>query len=311
MAANPLLVTGAAGFVGSHLAPLLRTHFPQRDIIAFTGDIRDKEMVRAQIRHVRPWACIHLAAIASLAEARRDEEVLWATNLHGTLNLAHAILAEMPSCSFLFASTADAYGASFRSGNALDETAALTPLNPYAASKAAADLAIGALAAEGLRAVVFRPFNHTGPGQTEAFVVPAFARQIVRIAAGQQEPILRVGDIEPRRDFLDVRDVCSAYVSCLDMSESIAPGSIFNISSGRAIRIGDMLAALLAEAGMTAETLSEPSRKRPTDIAHACGDSQKIARLTGWKPVIPWSQTLRDVLHDWQTRLEPTGAQFS
>jgi GDP-4-dehydro-6-deoxy-D-mannose reductase len=145
-------------------------------------------------------------------------------------------------------------------------------------------------------------------------VVPAFARQIARIAAGQQEPVVRVGDIEPRRDFLDVRDVCAAYIACLDVSESIAPGSIFNISSGRTIRIGDMLDALLAEANVKAEISPEPSRKRPTDIAHASGDSRKIMQLTGWMPVIAWSQTLRDVLHDWQdrqSRLEPAGARFS
>ena len=312
MPAHPILVTGAAGFVGRTLIPLLHARFPGSDVISFTGDIRDREKVRAQIRHVRPGACIHLAAIASLAEARRDEAALWATNLHGTLNLAHGVLAEMPSCCFLFVSTADAYGASFRQGHALDETAALAPLNPYAASKAAADLAIGALAAEGLRAIVLRPFNHTGPGQSEAFVVPAFARQIARIAAGQQEAVVRVGDIEPHRDFLDVRDVCAAYIRCLEISDSITPGSIFNVASGTATRIGDMLAALLAEAKVTADISAEPSRKRPTDIAAASGDCRKIMQLTGWKPVIPWAQTLRDVLNDWQARvrLEPAGAIF-
>jgi GDP-4-dehydro-6-deoxy-D-mannose reductase len=313
MPANPILVTGAAGFVGSTLVPLLRARFPESDIISLAGDIRDREMMRAQIRHIQPRACIHLAAIASLAEARRDEAALWATNLHGTLNLAHGVLAEVPSCSFLFASTADAYGASFRQGHALDEAAVLAPLNPYAASKAAADLAVGALAAEGLRAIVLRPFNHTGPGQSDAFVVPAFARQIARIGAGQQAPVVRVGDIEPQRDFLDVRDVCAAYIKCLEISESILPGSIFNVASGRAIRIGDMLAALLAEAKVTADISAEPSRKRPTDIAAATGDCRKIMQVTGWKPVIPWAQTLRDVLNDWQgrARLEPAGAIFS
>jgi GDP-4-dehydro-6-deoxy-D-mannose reductase len=298
-----ILVTGAGGFVGGHLLALLRAHYPTDDVVAFAGDIRDAETVRAQIRHTQPWACIHLAAISSVAQARQDEAALWATNLHGTLHLAHAILAETPACSFIFASTADAYGASFRQGTAVDESVALAPLNPYAASKAAADLAIGALAAEGLRAIRLRPFNHTGPGQTEAFVVPAFARQIAMIAAGLQEPVLRVGDITPSRDFLDVRDVCAAYVSCLDMRESIPPGAIFNLSSGRAIRIGDVLNELLAQAGLAVDIIPEPSRKRLTDIAFACGDSRKIIAATGWKPTVPWAETLRDVLDDWQQRL--------
>jgi GDP-4-dehydro-6-deoxy-D-mannose reductase len=192
-------------------------------------------------------------------------------------------------------------------GAPLDESAALSPLNPYAASKAAADLAIGALAAEGLRAIILRPFNHTGAGQSEAFVVPAFARQIARIAAGLQAPVLRVGDIEPSRDFLDVRDVCAAYIACLDMCDSIPPGTIFNLSSGHARRIGDMLEALLAEAGVQAEILPESGRKRPTDIPFACGDSRKIVSATGWEPKIPWAHTLRDVLRDWQHRVAQAG----
>ena len=280
--------------------PMLRAHFPADDIEAFAGDIRDAEMVREQFRRLQPRACLHLAAISSIAEARRDENALWATNLHGTLNLARAVLTETPSCSFVFVSTADAYGASFRQGTPVDENVALSPLNPYAASKAAADLAIGALAAEGLRAIRLRPFNHTGPGQSDAFVVPAFARQIARIAAGVREPVVRVGDIAPSRDFLDVRDVCAAYIRCLDNCDSIPPGTIFNISSGRARRIGDMLDALIAQAGIQAQIVAEPSRKRVTDIPYACGDSRKIRVATGWEPKIPWAETLRDVLQDWQ-----------
>ena len=301
-------MTGAGGFVGSHLLPMLRTHYPAEEILSFDGDIRDAELVRTQLRRLQPRACIHLAAIASVAEARRDEQALWATNLHGTLNLAKSVLAEIPSCSFLFASTADAYGASFRQGSPVDETVALSPLNPYAASKAAADLAIGALAAEGLRAITLRPFNHTGPGQSEAFVVPAFARQIARIAAGVQEAVIRVGDIAPSRDFLDVRDVCAAYISCLDLCQSIPPGTIFNLSSGQARRIGDMLDSLIALAGIQAEIVPEPSRKRLTDIPFACGYSHKIGSATGWAPKIPWEDTLRDVLRDWQNRQTHRGS---
>jgi len=301
MTEKHILVTGTNGFVGNHLLPLLRAHYPEHDVVALTGDIRDKAMVRDQVHHTQPWACIHLAAISSVAQARRDEDALWATNLQGTLNLAHALMSERPSCSFLFASTADAYGASFRQGTPVDEKTMLAPLNPYAASKAAADLAVGALAAEGLRAIRLRPFNHTGPGQSDAFVVPAFARQIARIAAGLQEHVIHVGDIEPSRDFLDVRDVCAAYIACLDAADTIAPGEIFNISSGHATRIADVLAALLAEAQVTAEIVPDSSRKRPTDIPYACGDARKIMDAIHWKPAIPLAETLRDVLHDWQT----------
>ena len=303
MAAKAILVTGAGGFVGGHLLPALRAHYPDCDIKAFTGDILDADNVGSQIRHVKPFALIHLAAISSVAQARLDPDTLWRINLHGTLALAHAVMTEVPSCTLLFASTADAYGGSFKQGVPVDENFALAPLNPYAASKAAADLALGALAAEGLRVIRLRPFNHTGPGQSDAFVVPAFARQVARIAAGLQEPVVRVGDIEPRRDFLDVRDVCAAYIACLDICDNVAPGSIFNLSSGRTIRIGDILAALLAAARVNAQILPDASRQRPTDIAFACGNAQKLKAVTGWHPIIPWEQTLEDVLRDWQTRI--------
>ena len=134
---------------------------------------------------LRPDACIHLAAVTAVADARRDPDRAWHVNLHGTLNLARAVLADAPDCHLLFASSSEIYGRSFISGRALDETAVLAPMNSYAATKAATDLALGAMANDGLRVMRLRLFNHTGPGQTDAFVVPAFARQIARIASGQ------------------------------------------------------------------------------------------------------------------------------
>ena len=168
------------------------------------------------LRSASPDSCIHLAAISTIAAAQQDQDRAWQVNLHGTLSLAHAILRYAPECQLIFASTADAYGASFEPGAKLDEHAPLAPLNTYSATKAAADLALGSMARQGLRVVRLRPFNHTGPGQTAQFVVAAFARQVARIAAGRQPPVLEVGNLEPRRDFLDVRDVCAAYTACVD-----------------------------------------------------------------------------------------------
>ena len=192
----------------------------------------------------------------------------------------------------------------FGSGRALDETAALAPLNTYGATKAAADLALGAMAAErGLRCVRVRPFNHTGPGQSADFVVPAFAQQVAKIAAGRQEKVLQVGALEPMRDFLDVRDVCAAYAAVLTRREELAPGTILNIASGQARRIGDVLQELMAAAGVEAEIRTEARRMRPSDIAVAAGDASLARRLLGWSPRIGWSQTLADVLADWRARL--------
>src|SRR5262249_19286486 len=140
-----------------------------------------------------------------------DEGQAWEVNLHGTLHLARAILRHVPDCQMLFASSADAYGWSFQSGTALAENAPLAPRNTYAATKAAADLALGSMTEQGLRCVRLRPVNHTGPGQSDQFVVAAFARQIARVATGLQPPLLEVGNLDAWRDFLDVRDVCAAY----------------------------------------------------------------------------------------------------
>ncbi len=296
-----ILVTGAAGFVGGHLMPALRTAYPGADLAGLAADVTDPAALQAEIAAVRPDAVVHLAAIAAIQDARADPDQAWRVNLHGTLNLARAVLAAAPACTLLFASTADLYGATFRTGQALDEDAALAPLNTYAATKAAADLALGAMAAEGLRAIRVRPFNHTGPGQSDAFVVPAFARQVARIAAGQQEPVLHVGSLTPFRDFLDVRDVCAGYAACL--AANLAPGTVLNLASGVPRRVGDILATLIALAGIEPDIRTDATRIRPTDIPTATGNARRARELLGWSPAILWETTLRDVLEDWRARV--------
>jgi GDP-4-dehydro-6-deoxy-D-mannose reductase len=303
MTPRRILVTGASGFVGGHLLPALRHAFPEAELVASSFDITDRAAVAATVRATAPDACIHLAAIASVPAAREDPERAWQVNLHGTLNLAQAMRANAPACLILFASSADAYGASFRSGNALDESAPLAPLNLYGATKAAADLALGALATEGLRVVRLRFFNQTGPGQSPAFAIPAFANQLARIAAGRQESVLHVGALDPHRDFLDVRDACAVYVRCLLHADALMPGTIFNIASGTPRRIGDVLDELIGLAGVTVRVEVEQLRLRPTDIPTATGDAGYAHRLLGWSPQIPWGQTLRDVLDDWDARV--------
>ena len=256
-----ILVTGASGFVGGHLLPALRAAYPTAEIITPSFDIRDAEAVDLAVAAAAPDAIIHLAAIAAPMDAKRDPALAWQVNLLGTLALARAVLAHAPQAAFLFAGTADAYGASFRAGTPLDETAPLAPQNTYGATKAAADLALGAMAAEGLRAIRVRPFNHTGPGQTEAFVVPAFAAQVARIAAGQQAPVLETGDLSSYRDFLDVRDVCAAYT--LAIAADLQPGIILNLASGQPRQIGTILNDLLAIAGTKADIKTDPAPAPP------------------------------------------------
>ncbi len=303
MAARSILVTGAGGFVGRHMVAALRRTDANAAIHDTAFDITDTPATEAAIQAARPDACVHLAAVSAVADARRDPALAWRVNLHGTLNLARAIMAHAPECLFVFTSSADAYGGSFRSGRSLDETAPLAPLNTYAATKAAADLAVGAMAAEGLRALRLRAFNHTGAGQTEAFALPAFARQMALIAAGRQDKVLRVGALDPRRDFLDVRDVCDAYALALDRGGELPAGTILNIASGIPRRLGDVLAEMMALAGIEARVETDATKLRPTDIATACGDASAARRLLGWEPCIPWDRTLRDVLADWAGRV--------
>lgn len=303
MTPRRILVTGASGFVGQHLLPVLRRSFPGAVVHAAPFDVTDPAAVAAAIGATRPDALVHLAAVAAIPAARRDPGRAWQVNLHGTLNVAQAVLDRVPGCTLLFASTSDIYGASFRTGAALAEDALPAPLNTYGATKAAADLALGALAAEGLRVLRVRPFNHTGPGQAPDFVVAAFAEQVARVAAGRQPPVLRVGALDSMRDFLDVRDVCAAYAACLARAGAWAPGTVLNLASGQPRRVGDVLAALMAAAGVEAEIVTDSGRLRPTDIPVAAGDAGLARRLLDWAPAIPWERTIADVLADWRVRV--------
>lgn len=281
-----ILITGAGGFVGRHLMTELSARFPTASLYADRFDVTDAAAVSAAFVAFQPDACVHLAAIASVPEARRDPARTFAVNLGGTLNVAKAILDHAPECRLVYIGSSEAYGGSFRAGVALDESAPLEPLNVYAASKAAADLTLGAMAAEsGLRVVRFRPFNHTGPGQSEAFVIPAFAAQIARIEAGEQEPVIRVGNLAPERDFLHVADVVRAYALALEWFDDLPNGVVFNLASGHPRRIGDILAEMITQASVPIRVEIDPKRLRPVEITCATGDAGKAQKLLKWNPL--------------------------
>lgn len=290
-----ILVTGRRGFVGQHLERRIQARFPGGEILSSPPEIRDADSVDRLIAETRPDCCIHLAAISTIGAARQSPDDAWNVNLRGTLTLARAILRHTPHSPFIFASTAEAYGATFQSGARLDENAPLAPMNTYAATKAAADLALGALAREGLRVVRMRPFNHTGPGQSPNFVVPAFASQIARIAQGIQVPEIKVGNLDAERDFLDVRDVCDAYLDVLERSDDLESGTILNICSGHTRSIRSILDDLLTLSGVRADILTDPERLRPSDIPVARGNAARIETLLGWAPGISWHATLSDL----------------
>ena len=301
--AGSILVTGASGFVGRHLMTALAAAYPGATLYTGPVELLDTAAVDKAVRDASPEICIHLAAVSAIATAQSDPDHAWQVNLHGTLHVARSLSRHAPDCLMLFISSADAYGASFRSGASLDENAPLAPMNVYAETKAAADLALGGMAARGLRVVRLRPFNHTGPGQSADFVVASFARQIARIAAGLQDPLLQVGNLDTWRDFLDVRDVCAAYVACINRRDTLVPGMILNVASGQARCVGDVLRELATLAAVEIQVTVDRSRVRDTDIRSASGDASRAREILGWMPRISWQETLCDVLADWYRRV--------
>lgn len=303
-----ILVTGASGFVGTHLLKALARAYPASTIVG-TGvaphpgggivhlDITDAREVRDLVGRLRPDVCIHLAALASVDQSYREPRAVWDINLGGSLNLGEALLEIVPACRLIHASTAEVYGLSFQSGEAAREDTVLSPANPYATSKAAADLALGEMGLRGLRLIRLRLFNHTGPGQTERYVLPRFAAQVARIAAGMQEPVIETGALDRWRDFLDVRDVVDAYLAAIRVTED---GFCVNICSGVARRVGDVLNTFLEIAGIDAEVREQTSALRETDVRTVLGSAERAEALLGWRPRIEWQDTVASLLSYWR-----------
>jgi GDP-4-dehydro-6-deoxy-D-mannose reductase len=303
-----ILVTGVGGFVGPWLVASLSERFPRARLVAtrfrfgdkssenIQLDVRDAIAVDQAIAEFAPDGVVHLAAISQVQEAQQSARATFDVNLGGTMNIAEAMRRHVPRAQLIFVSSGDVYGASFLTAHApVDEHAAVDPMSFYAASKAAAELFIAQAGREGLGVIRLRPFNHIGPGQSDRFVVASFVAQIVNIERGRQDPLLRVGDLDAKRDFLDVRDVAAAYVEAMT-SEHLESGIILNIASGEARRVGDILESLLKKARVAIRTVADPARFRRVDIPITVGDARLARSLLGWAPKIPFEQTLADML---------------
>jgi GDP-4-dehydro-6-deoxy-D-mannose reductase len=269
-----------------------------------TFDVTDLEAVNDAVRHLLPTAVIHLAAVAAPMEAQQSPRRAWEVNVDGTRNVVESVLRNAPGARFVYVGSAESYGASFReTEKPLDENALLKPMSVYGATKAAADIFVGQMAYEGLNAVRFRPFNHTGPGQSDAYVVSAFARQIAEITQRGKPPIIRVGNLSVERDFLDVRDIVRAYADAALNSFELRPGLVFNLASGIPRSIQSILDALIKASGIDIQTQVDPDRMRGTEVARVVGNAAAARRHLGWQPLIKIEDTLLDVLNDWQARL--------
>ena len=288
-------LTGASGFVGHWLRSHLERCGDDVTALADGVDLRDADAVRDALHAAEPDVVYHLAALSHVGRSWEQPEETVQVNVVGTLHLLEAARAARRAPRVLLVSSAEVYGSG--DGAALDEHAAIAPVTPYAASKIAAEyLGVQAFLGRGLEVVRARPFNHIGPGQADTFAVAALARRVV--AAERAGGEVRVGNLEARRDFTDVRDVVRAYRM---LAGAGVPGEVYNVCSGTAVRIGDVLERLVSLARTTVSTVEDPSLFRPVDVPVLRGDGARLRAATGWAPEIALETTLADVLEHWRS----------
>lgn len=304
------LVTGATGFAGSHLVDrLLESHARIAAWSHSAGrsvetqdprvqwqrvDVLDRSAVERSLADLRPQVIYHLAGLAHVAEAWRDAGRALEVNALGTHHVLEAVRHVVPSAKVVVAGSALVYRPV---SEALTEDAPIAPADPYGVSKLAQEMLAERAPTPVIRT---RPFNHAGPRQSDAFVTSSFARQIAEIEAGVREPVLRVGNLDARRDIMDVRDTARAYES---LAAKGVPGRVYNICSGTAHRVGDLLDRLLRLARASVTVQQDPSRLRPSDNPVVLGDPSRLQADTGWRAEIPIDTTLADLLSWWRARL--------
>ncbi len=310
-----ILVTGAGGFVGPHLARALVARgatahgcglsaaempkdAPLSSWRAF--DLADTEALAETLRRTQPEGVVHLAGQSSAARSFQAPEATMQANVNGTWNLLDAVRREAPRARVIVVGTSEVYGPN-APGTRITEDAPFKPVSPYALSKATADqMAASFAGVHGLDVVRARPFGHTGPGQTDRFVVPAWAKQVAAIEAGKAEPVLRVGNLEVTRDLSDVRDIVAGYCALLERGTK---GAAYNLCRGEGTLLSDIAARLTALANVDVRIEVDPALLRPADVPYLVGDPGLAARECGWSVKLPLEQTLRDVLDDWRAKV--------
>ena len=291
-----VLVTGAAGFVGRRLTPRLEQAGWDVTACDLEVDVTRPEAVASILSSARPDAIVHLAALSSVAASLKDPASCFRANYLGTRCLLRGIAELTPAARVLLIGSSEQYDLSEPGAPPCREGDAMKPRSPYARSKAAAEQLGSEAARAGLDVVRVRAFNHTGAGQTDTFAAPSFARQVADIEAGRREPVLRVGNLESVRDFLDVSDVVEAYLALLDPS---VPAQVYNVASGQGVTLRFVLDSLLELASVTARIEVDPERVRPTDWV--VGDASRLRAATAWQPRIALRDTLSELLEHWRS----------
>jgi GDP-4-dehydro-6-deoxy-D-mannose reductase len=303
-----ILVTGASGFAGSHLVQLLSGHHelvawgrssPAPELVPLARwqqvDLLDRDRVRELVRELRPAAVYHCAGSPHVAESFVDTAKPLANNVLATHHLFDALRRAGVHSRVLLTGSAAVYGSS---DSPLTEDSPVAPANPYAHSKLAQEqLGLRAIREDGLDIIVTRPFNHTGPRQTAAFMAPTMARQIALIERGQREPVLRVGNTSAVRDLSDVRDVVRAYEALM---RSGTAATIYNVASGTGRSVQDVVDALLTRAKVPVRIEIDPARLRSGDSPKLIGNAARLKEATGWRPEITFERMIEDLLDYWR-----------
>jgi len=314
-----LLITGITGFVGSYMAEYALAngaevfgssrwrsktenidHFRSR-IALIESDLRDLSSVRALLETSNPTHVVHLAAQSFVAASWQMPAETLTTNIISQVNLLEGLRGLKMSPRFLVVGSSEEYGLVAEHELPIKETNPLRPLSPYAVSKVAQDMmGYQYFKSYGLPIIRSRAFNHEGPRRGDVFVTSNFARQVAEIEAGLRDPIIFVGDLTPRRDYSDVRDIVRGYWLLLERGE---PGEVYNLCSGRSWAIQRVLDFLLDQSRVKGiDVQVDPARLRPSDVMALEGDPSKIEKATGWKVEIPFERTLKDLLGYWRQR---------
>lgn len=319
-----ILITGIAGFVGKHLTSCLTEGEEVKDGYEIMGldlsfknfnsagyghgikltevDLTDREKVFNIIGEFKPDQLYHLAAQSSVSYSWENPVETFRVNVFGGINILEAVKAFCPECRILVVCTAEEYGESGAEDKAIDENFKIYPQNPYAISKSALDFFSSIYyKAYGLPVSITRSFNHIGPGQSERFVVSDFARQIALMEKGDMEPVIKVGNIETCRDFLDVRDTVKAYYYIVNKGK---PGQVYNVCSGKKRKIKQLLDMLISMSKIDNIKVEIDREKfRAIDVEIMYGDNSRLRRHTGWAPRYSMEESLEDTLDYWRQRI--------
>ena len=313
------LITGIAGFVGSHLAELLlskgfevyglsrpRSRMDHIEVIKDKlhledADILDSHSLYGTISRIKPDYIFHLAAQSFVPTSWVSPSVTLEVNIIGSANLFEAARQAKIDCTIQIACSSEEYGLVHPDETPIKETNPLRPQSPYGVSKVAMDyLGYQYFCSYGMKIIRTRGFNHTGPRRGETFVTSNFAKQIAMIEKGKQEPVIKAGNLEAQRDWTDVRDMVKGYLLSVEKCD---PGDVYNICSGHGVIVQDMLNILLGLSKVKVQIVQDQSRMRPSEVPILVGDNSKFVQKTGWKPEISFEKTMEDLLNYWRERV--------